>query len=104
MTIDFTRTREFGAIALAWDIGEYASSYDVEYSDDGTHWRKVRSVTAGNGGLDNLLLTESETRYLRLVLQNGPGSHYALAGSSCSISTPAPMPTSFCRKLQRTLR
>ena len=78
LTIDFTRPREFGAIALRWDIGEYASRYDIEYSDDATRWRKVRSVTAGNGGLDNLLLTESETRYLRLVLHDGPRSHYAL--------------------------
>ncbi|MBN8481750.1 MAG: discoidin domain-containing protein [Xanthomonadales bacterium] len=78
LVVDFGRAREFGAIALRWVRGEPASRYDVDYSDDGRTWRTVRRVTNGNGGIDHLLLTESETRFLRLVLRNGPASHYAL--------------------------
>jgi len=78
LTIDFTRPREFGALALRWGPGEHASRYDVDYSDDGRTWRTVRRVTTGSGDVDHLLLTESETRYLRLALHEGPGSHYAL--------------------------
>ncbi len=78
LEIDFTRQREFGALALRWTRGEHASRYDIEYSDDGRVWRVVRRVDGGNGSIDHLLLTESETRYLRLVLHDGPGTHYSL--------------------------
>jgi hypothetical protein len=39
----------------------------------------VRRVTDGGAGRAALLLTESETRYLRLVLHEGPRREYALA-------------------------
>ncbi len=79
LTIDFTRPREFGALTLHWADGAYASRYDVEASDDGRRWHTLRRVERGNGGVDHLLLTESEARRLRLVLHDGPGSEYALA-------------------------
>ena len=64
---------------LHWVPGEHASRYDVQFSDDGKRWRTVRRVTDGGGGQDALLLTESETRYLRLALHDGPKRGYALA-------------------------
>jgi hypothetical protein len=78
LTIDFTRPREFGALALRWNGDNYASRYDIDFSDDAKRWRTVRRVTTGNGGVDHLLLTESDTRWMRIVLRDGPTSHYAL--------------------------
>ena len=78
LEIDFGRPREFGGLILDWSKNAYASHYDVQFSDDGRKWRTVRHITEGGGGRAALLLTESETRYLRLLLHEGPRREYAL--------------------------
>jgi hypothetical protein len=79
LTLDLGATREFGGLVLRWAGGSYASRYEVDLSDDGERWRSVRRVTQGNGGIDALHLSESEARYLRLRLHEGPHKGYALA-------------------------
>jgi len=79
LVLDFGRPREFGGLVLRWLPHAYASRYSIDFSDDGEHWRTVRRVIAGNGGADSHLLTESETRYLRLRLEDGPAKTYGLA-------------------------
>jgi hypothetical protein len=79
LTLDFRQPREFGGIVLHWLPQAFAPRYDVEFSDDRNHWRTVRKVVDGNGGLDPLYLPESETRFLRLVLHDGPAHVYGLA-------------------------
>jgi hypothetical protein len=79
LTLDFQQPREFGGLVLHWIDHAFASRYDVEFSDDGSHWRSVRTVVDGNGGRDALYLPESETRFLRLVLHDGPVRAYGLA-------------------------
>ncbi len=79
LDIDFGRPREFGGLVLHWLGGEAATNYDIEFSDDAKSWRTMRHVENGNGGDDALLLTESETRYLRLALHAGQARAYALA-------------------------
>ncbi|MGE5169046.1 MAG: discoidin domain-containing protein [Rudaea sp.] len=79
LSIDFGRAREFGGLTLRWSGGAYASRYDVQFSDDGRRWRTVRRVTEGSGPTAQLMLTESDTRYVRLALHDGPKREYALA-------------------------
>jgi F5/8 type C domain len=79
LTLDFQQPREFGGVVLHWLENAFASRYDVGFSDDGSHWRTVRTVVDGNGGRDPLYLPESETRFLRLVLHDGPAHAYGLA-------------------------
>ena len=79
LTLDFQQPREFGGLVLHWLEHAYASRYDVEFSDDGNLWRTVRTVVDGNGGRDPLYLPESETRFLRLGLHDGPARAYGLA-------------------------
>ncbi|HSC23991.1 MAG TPA: discoidin domain-containing protein [Casimicrobiaceae bacterium] len=79
LSIDFGRPREFGGLVLDWSKNAYASRYDVQFSDDGRKWRTVRRVVGGGGGRAALLLTESETRYLRLLLHEGPRREYELS-------------------------
>ncbi len=78
LDIDLGKPREFGGLVLQWRDGEAASDYDVQFSDDGKQWRTVRRVHGGNGGDDALLLTESETRFVRLALHAGQANAYAL--------------------------
>jgi hypothetical protein len=79
LSIDFGRAREFGGLTLRWGDGAYASRYDVQFSDDGRRWRTVRRVAEGSGATSQLMLTESDTRYVRLALHDGPKRGYALA-------------------------
>ena len=79
LSVDFGRPREFGGLVLRFAAGAHASRYDVQFSDDGRKWRTVRRVTEGGPGPAALLLTESETRHLRLAFHDGPKRSYALA-------------------------
>ena len=76
--VDLGQTREFGGLTLDWEPGRGATHYAVQFSDDGQHWRDVRRVIDGNGGRDDLLLTDSETRHVRLALRAGQGDRYCL--------------------------
>ena len=79
LIVDFRRPRELGGLVLHWLPDAFASRYAIDFSDDGERWHTVRHVVDGNGGTDPHLLPESETRYVRLRLEDGPGKAYALA-------------------------
>jgi hypothetical protein len=78
ITIDFGFEREFGGISLMWLPGLQASDYRIEFSEDGTSWHEQRHVTSGNGAIDHLRLSESETRFVRLRMSQGPGPRFGL--------------------------
>nr|WP_298132525.1 discoidin domain-containing protein [uncultured Pseudoxanthomonas sp.] len=79
LTLDLGKVREFGGLVLRWKPGQHASDYLVQLSDDGVRWRDVRTVVGGNGGTDYLALPESEARYVRLAIGDGPEHAFALA-------------------------
>ena len=79
LTLDLKTAREFGGIVLHWLPGAYASRYTIELSEDGRQWRTVREVVDGNGGTDAHFLPESQARYVRLDLHDGPARAYGLA-------------------------
>ncbi|MEO7432115.1 MAG: discoidin domain-containing protein [Dokdonella sp.] len=79
LTVDLRTVREFGGLLLRWDREAFASRYDIELSSDAHTWRLVRRVTEGNGGVDPLDLPDSEARYVRIHLHDGPMHAYALA-------------------------
>lgn len=79
LTLDFGQRREFGGIVLHWLDREFASRYAIQASDDGAQWRTLRSVSDGTGGNDALALPEAESRYLRLLLQDGPARAYGIS-------------------------
>lgn len=66
LDLDLGTAREFGGLVLAWAPGAHAVDYDIEATDDGITWRRLRSVRGANGGTDPLLLPESEARALRI--------------------------------------
>ena len=101
LTFDFGQSREFGGLRLQWVPGEHASRYDVQFSDDAKRWRTVRRVTDGGGGTDALLLTESDTRYLRLALHDGPKRGYALTELTVLDLASGATPNAFFEALAR---
>ena len=79
LTIDLEAEREFGGLMLRWLPGRHASSYVVELSEDGGQWRAVREVTQGGGGIDPMRLPDSQARYIRVRMRDGPGKTYFLS-------------------------
>jgi F5/8 type C domain/Carbohydrate binding domain (family 11) len=76
--IDFGEPREFGGLVVHWAEHEAAVDYDVQFSDDANQWRTVRTVANGNGGIDALMLPDSETRYVRLAMHRGHAGFYRI--------------------------
>jgi acyl-homoserine lactone acylase PvdQ len=73
ITVDLGGSRGVGRVILRWDSA-YGSAYRVDVSDDNSTWRTVATVTAGNGGTDNLTFPATSARYVRMA-----GVHRATA-------------------------
>lgn len=71
LTIDLGEDREYGGLVVDWRDGRHPRRYAIEASDDGSAWRELRRVQETNGGRDYHLLTESESRYLRIRATSG---------------------------------
>ncbi|MEV4950079.1 discoidin domain-containing protein [Streptomyces sp. NPDC053755] len=62
--IDLGQSATLSRAVLTWEAA-YGKSYQIQASDNGTDWRTVTSVTAGDGGTDDLTLSGSG-RYVRM--------------------------------------
>jgi F5/8 type C domain/Bacterial alpha-L-rhamnosidase 6 hairpin glycosidase domain len=99
LTLDLGHMHEFGGLILRWQAGAHAARYDVELSEDGAAWRRVRQVTEGNGSRDALLLPESDARFVRLALHAGPATGYALSEIEIQDLSFGATPTAFIQAL-----
>ena len=58
----------------------YATSYDVEVSQDKASWKKIKSITYGHGGTENINgLSEDEVRCVRLKFNASQGDNYQIS-------------------------
>ncbi|MFJ9809031.1 discoidin domain-containing protein [Streptomyces sp. NPDC101158] len=64
LLVDLGARADISRVVLNWE-GAYGKAYDIQLSDNGTDWRTVRSVTAGDGGTDELTVSGTG-RYVRL--------------------------------------
>ena len=104
LTLDFGERREFGGLILHWLYGLHATRYSIDLSDDAAHWQEVRRVSAGNGGTDPIRLAESAARYLRVHMQGGPASAYALAKIEVMDPAFGATPNAFLQSLAKNAR
>jgi hypothetical protein len=80
LSIDFNYLREIGGIVIDWERDNYATSYDVQLSDDGKEWTAAYGVTSGNGGRDYIYLPDKDARIVRLSLRTcKSGDSYGIA-------------------------
>ncbi|MEU9444453.1 discoidin domain-containing protein [Streptomyces sp. NPDC048304] len=64
-------------VQLVWEAS-YAKAYTIQTSDDGQNWQTVRTVTDGNGGVDDFDVSAAG-RYVRLNgTARGTGYGYSL--------------------------
>ena len=79
LLLDFSRRREFGGLVIDWGTDDYATQYHVQISDDGETWTSLYSSTRGNGGRDYIYMPDTESRYVRLDLeQSSRGQGYEI--------------------------
>lgn len=86
-TLDFQTPREFNGVALAWPPSGKPQPFELQASDDGRQWRRLRRGKSQPGGLGALFLPDEQARWLRLSL--APGS----ARPTLSLRSAAQWPT-----------
>lgn len=96
--VDLGTSFNINHVTLRWEAA-YARSYKLQVSNDATNWTDVYSTTAGDGGVDDLTFTATNTRYVRMYgTQRGTSWGYSLwefevYGSGGATPTPTPTPT-----------
>jgi hypothetical protein len=103
LQVDLQRLTEFGGIEIDWVSGLHATRYTLETSVDGREWRTVRTVTAGNGGRDSHLLTESEARFVRVSMPDG-GRQYGIAELHVRDIEFGASPNAFIQEIAKNVR
>lgn len=64
ITIDLGAPAEITRVRLSWEAA-YATAYAIEVSNDQSSWTTVKSVTDGDGGIDDLDVSAAG-RYVRM--------------------------------------
>ncbi|MGD9637068.1 MAG: discoidin domain-containing protein, partial [Pirellulales bacterium] len=78
LTVDFQQVREFGGLVIDWDPQAFASSCDVEFSDDGQSWTKVRHIEGHSGRPQFISLPDAESRLVRFSMNPSTGGSVAI--------------------------
>ncbi|MFI6893815.1 discoidin domain-containing protein [Streptomyces sp. NPDC050256] len=75
--VDLGASMSFKHVQLAWDPA-FGKAYDIQTSEDGQSWTTVKSVTDGNGDIDDIDVN-STGRYVRINgTARGSGYGYSL--------------------------
>jgi hypothetical protein len=64
ITIDLERPAEITRVKLNWQAA-FATAYEIQGSDDGAAWTTLKSVTEGDGGVDEYDVS-TRARYVRM--------------------------------------
>ncbi|WP_326736671.1 discoidin domain-containing protein [Streptomyces sp. NBC_01022] len=77
LQVDLGASTTFKHVQLAWDPA-FGKAYDIQTSDDGQNWNTVKSVTDGNGDIDDIDVNGTG-RYVRINgTARGSGYGYSL--------------------------
>ncbi|MFJ9119458.1 discoidin domain-containing protein [Streptomyces sp. NPDC102394] len=77
LQVDLGTRTTFRHVQLYWEAS-YAKAYTIQTSDDGQNWQTVRTVSDGNGGIDDVDVTGTG-RYVRVNgTARGTGWGYSL--------------------------
>ncbi|GAB4008373.1 discoidin domain-containing protein [Glycomyces albus] len=75
--VDLGSTHDLTSAELVWEAA-YATSYEIQVSDDGQNWTTVHSTTDGQGGTETVSL-DTSGRHVRMQgLERATGYGYSL--------------------------
>ena len=79
IAVDLGLMKDLSRVRLQWNTN-YARSYMLQISPDGTTWTGIYSTNGGVGGVEDLLVS-GRGRYIRVYATNpsSPGSGYSLS-------------------------
>jgi hypothetical protein len=63
--VDLGGQKTVDSVRLNWEAA-YATSYQIQVSDDASGWTDVYSTSSGDGGIDDIDLGGEVTRYVRM--------------------------------------
>jgi hypothetical protein len=64
--VDLTEIYTLNEVILRWETA-FGTDYQVQVSDDASTWRTIRTVTGGDGGVDDLTGLSGTGRYVRIL-------------------------------------
>jgi hypothetical protein len=62
--VDLGSSKQVGRAILRWEAA-YGKAYKIQVSGDATTWTTVYTTASGNGGVDNIVFTPRNARYIR---------------------------------------
>jgi hypothetical protein len=65
ISVDLQGTYDISEVILRWETA-YGADYQVQVSNDATTWTTIRTVTGGDGGVDELTGLSGRARYVRI--------------------------------------
>ena len=68
--LEFDKAVKFNNIQIYWDFG-YAINYSILCSMDGKNWKTIKSISDGNGGLEEFAFSTEEAKFIKLDMKNG---------------------------------
>lgn len=78
ISVDLGSSYTVDRVVLRWEAA-FAKSYQIQVSSDGTKWKDVYSTTSGDGGVDDISIPETTSRYWRMYgTEQGSGHGYSL--------------------------
>ncbi|MET9618417.1 family 20 glycosylhydrolase [Kitasatospora indigofera] len=78
LQVDLGATRAINEVKLSWQAA-YGKAYQIQVSDDGTHWITIYSTTTSTGGVQDLTGLAGNGRYIRMNgTARGTGYGYSL--------------------------
>lgn len=76
--LDLRKPKDIGGIQLNWGLN-YAKSYEILISNDGSSWKKVFSGEKGNGSKDLIYIDTARAQYIKILCrESNTGSGYSL--------------------------
>ncbi|ADQ45030.1 coagulation factor 5/8 type domain protein [Caldicellulosiruptor kronotskyensis 2002] len=78
ISVDLGSVYSVSKVVLRWETA-YGKSYKIQVSTDGMNWTDVYSTTAGDGGVDEIVFSPVNARYVRMYgTERGTGWGYSL--------------------------
>ncbi|ADQ45029.1 coagulation factor 5/8 type domain protein [Caldicellulosiruptor kronotskyensis 2002] len=78
ISVDLGSVYSVNKVVLRWETA-YGKSYKIQVSTDGMNWTDVYSTTAGDGGVDEIVFSPVNARYVRMYgTERGTGWGYSL--------------------------
>ena len=78
ISVDLGSSYTIDKVVLRWDA-DFAKSYKIQTSGDGTKWKDIYSTTKGDGGVDDIKVPKTTSRYWRMnATEQGSGNGYSL--------------------------